>query len=395
MKKIAVIKIGARVSYGKLDKSSNIKRGKDTSGGNGEAKAIIDILYKGGADITLFTDNLSSFYYPDFLKVKNIIKLYDNNILEKELLQSNFDSLVIVNGNYNCFGGVEESIKLDICNYYLINKFNGSIYYCLCDPALTLNKNIYSAIKGKQWGSKYNENDLNITREDIIYISQAFNTEELYKIINKGKNNVKVSKENIIHFPFEKFPCLYSTNKVVNSTKQYDLLYGGTLRGGRRCKDIVKFYFNHPDLNVELFGKIKLDKLQIINNKYFKFKYIPTIGEPVNYTEFCSKMSSSFSHIVIGDELYKKLADIPQRTYESMMAGVITLIDESLDKLHRVYGDNKILNQLYVKNGEEAEKLILKIKQSKTLFDDIIIEQNKLINFDYSLYCKKLVDILK
>ena len=75
-KKLAVIKIGARICFGKVNKNGEYKNPRDTSGGNGEARAIIEMLHRGGADITIMTNVADDDYKPEQYKFVNIIDLY-------------------------------------------------------------------------------------------------------------------------------------------------------------------------------------------------------------------------------------------------------------------------------------------------------------------------------
>jgi hypothetical protein len=78
MHKLAVCKIGGRISFGKVDKDCNISNARDTSGGNGEAKAMIDIANKSGKfDITVLTKTTSKDYFPPIYKFVDIVKLLE------------------------------------------------------------------------------------------------------------------------------------------------------------------------------------------------------------------------------------------------------------------------------------------------------------------------------
>lgn len=414
--KVAVIKIGSRISFGSIEKQNSgpafslfgdanenakdiIKPSKDTSGGNGEAKSIINILYKGGADVTIYTKILNNDYLPEQYKFRNILNLYNSRELSNNLNSENFDALIVVNGNYNCFGGAEDSILLDLANYNAINAFNGRVFYCLCDPALTLT-DVWKNVKSKPWASNHNESDLRITRDDIIYICQAYDTEVIKNKLVSQKTDNKINICKFLHYPFEKFPALEDNNYMPdNFNPEYDLLYGGTMRSGRRNKKMVKFYYGYSDdINVEMFGKLKEDELNNIRDKYFAGNRSPKFGQPVNYLEFCKKMNSSLAHIVIGDKLYEESNDVPQRTYESICAKVITFIDADIDTAKRVYGSNDFLKDfMYVKDHNDVEKKINMIKNDNNLRQQIIDQQLKCIfpNSNAKEYCENFVNLIK
>lgn len=82
MHKMAICKIGGRISFGKVDRNGNFSNAKDSSGGNGEAKAIIDIAKKSGAfDITILTRLAKNDYIPEDYKFVDIVKTYNEGHL--------------------------------------------------------------------------------------------------------------------------------------------------------------------------------------------------------------------------------------------------------------------------------------------------------------------------
>jgi hypothetical protein len=397
--KVAVIKLGSRISF----------NANDTSGGNGEARSIIKMLKEGGADVHIYTK---------ILKKDNLVEDYKwhnlTDILEKGYtswhgptfsglpgthlpLQTDgptifpYDALVVLNGNVNFFGGAEDPEQL--LNYQIINAFDGPVYYIFCDPELTL-KQVWPSVKKKEWGSKWTEKQLNITRTDITYLSQPHDVEKV--LADFGKN--EVGPKNIIHFPFEKFPCL-NEQLPFNPTPKVDLSYGGTMRGGKRIKKMVKFYFGHPsDISVEMFGKIDsedFDKLKGTPGLPPGTRE-PTFTGAVRYDEMLPKMNEAMAHCVIGDPWYEDINDMAQRAYESIWSNVVTFIDIDLDQLRRVYGaDPQLADFLYVSTRQELSEKIQLLKTDIELRRHIVEAQLAAINFDAKLYCTSFVNLLK
>ena len=80
----------------------------------------------------------------------------------------------------------------------------------------------------------------------------------------------------------------------MNYSPSYDLLYGGTLRAGRRIKKIVNWYYNHPTLNIELFGNMDQDKIDAVAKKQYGDGYFkPNFNDPVNYLDNSRKMNKA------------------------------------------------------------------------------------------------------
>ena len=364
--KIAVVKLGARVSYSS----------QGTSGGTGEAISIINML-KSYADVTVFTKILKKDKNPDDVTFVDI---------EDDCNTANFDALVVINGSVNFFGGAEDWHQ--IMNYKIINEFDGPIFYTYCDPELTL-RNIWPSVSVKEWASNWKQEDIELKNEEIIWLCQPYNTDFVQENLKK---NVVFPKK-LVHFPFEKFPCM-NERLPFNENPSVDLSYGGTMRGGKRIEKMVKFYFGHEKINVEMFGKIELKdfpKKKLINNPA-----PPKFTGPVKYDQMLTKMNDALAHVVIGDPFYEKSSDVAQRTYESIWSSVVTFIDADLDKEKRVYGKSPILSDfLYVSSRKDVEDKILALKGNKEIRKQIVDLQFKTVNFDKDAYCKSFIDTIK
>jgi hypothetical protein len=367
--KVAVIKLGSRISF----------NARDTSGGNGEARSIINMLHKGGAEVHIFTkilakDDLRSEYHW-------------HNIADEYLSLVGYDHLVVLNGSVNFFGGAEDMEQL--LNYCMINDFPGKVTYIFCDPSLTL-KQIWPAVEKKPWGNKWSEKQLNITRKDITYLSQPFDVD---KVKGKLKGN-EIIPSNIVHFPFEQFPCM-NESIPFNNDPEVHLSYGGTMRGGKRQKKMAKFYFGQPDfINVEMFGKISaedFDEKHIANLKH------PNFTGPVKYDEMLSKMNKAMAHVVIGDPWYEQINDIPQRLYESIMAGVVTFVDSDMDQVRRVFSNlaPDLQDFIYVNSKEDLASKLEYLIAYPNFRKQIHELQVAAINFDADKYCKSFITALK
>lgn len=364
--KVAVFKFGARISFGSVT----------SSGGTGEALAIIRMLHEGGYDVTAYT-SVNERDKKGFVPTKDIVSSQD------EILQS--DAIVVINGNVNFFGGKEDIHG--IIGYSLINRFKGPVFYVMCDPSLQFGQ-IWNVVKRKEWGSKWTAEELMITRDDIIYISQPYDTGKVLESLKA--NHIKPGK--IAHFPLEKFPCMNKQmgEPIIETT---DLSYGGTMRGGKRQEKMVKFYFGHPpDICVEMFGKIALRefKKEIVNDQT-----PPIFSGKVSYSRMLKKMNSTVAHCVIGDPWYEEINDIPQRLYESVWARSVTFVDADMDACRRAFGTDQELSKfLYVETRDQLTDRIRQLKNDETMRRDILARQIDVINFDQRQYCNDFTNLL-
>lgn len=370
--KTAVIKIGSRIAYG----------GRDTSGGNYEAKHIVEMLVKGGASVEIYTKILKKDIIPDNLVIWNIEDKY------KTINEEGYDCLICINGNFNMFGGAE--CPDQILNYWIINKFKGPVFYIYCDPALNL-KQVWGSIEKKEWASNWKKEDIYISRKDIRYISQPYDLDAVKDIICTG--DIYIPQIN--YYPFEKFPCMDEFIPM-KENPTVDLSYGGTMRGGKRIKKMLKYYFGYPtDIKVEMFGKIILDDFVDACNKiYGKMLQAPVFTKPVDAEEYLVKSNDSISHVVIGDQWYEG-RDMPQRCYQSIWTSVITFIDIDLDPDKKVLGKSEICSKFnYVSSREDVEKRLRAIKDFPAMRKEIIAEQLNAIRFNEEEFCKGFVKLL-
>ena len=368
MMKVAIIKLGSRIST-----SSN-----DSSGGTGETLSIINMLVKAGIEVDAFTKILSKDKKPDNFRVFDLIENINN------INKVGYEALIVLNGNVNYFGGVDDPYQT--LNYKVINTFKGKVFYIHCDGNLYL-KQIWPSIEKKPWNSNYNKKDIYIARNDIIYITQSKNIDLVAEKANKC--DIKISK--VIYFPLEKFPLINDPNIIeFNENPKYDLLYGGTFRNGRREEDMIKFYFGYTNFNVTMFGKI--DQTNFTKNKE-NLSY-PNFEKSVDYKNFKNKMNESIATVIIGDKIYKKQNDLAQRIYECILSNTVVLIDSSYDYEKRVFKDSYLQEFCYVNSREDVEHRLSLLKDNN--FRKTILEkQLEDTKINITSYCNDFVNVIK
>ena len=364
--KVALIKLGSRISI-----SSS-----GTSGGTGEALSIIKMLNIAGVEVDAYTKVLDKDEKPSYFNIYNIEDSYKNI--------DGYDSLIVLNGNVNYFGGLDDPSQT--LNYYIINHFNGPVYYIMCDCNLLL-KQIWPSIEKKKWASNYSREDIFITRKDIKYVSQAMFT---HKVKEKAcKQGIDI--EDVIYYPTEKFPLITLEDLDFNDYPEYDLLYGGTFRGGKREDDMIKYYFGHSkEFKVGMFGNISYD-----NFKKEKVQNLsaPVFEKSVSYSEFSNKMRESAATVIIGDPLYKSWGNLAQRIYESIRVGNVVLIDSNYDFTKRVFSSKDLQEFNYVSSRFDVEDRLRKIRDS-SFRKDLLTSQRECTIINKYKYCSDFASII-
>lgn len=366
--KLAVIKIGFRINE------------NQNGSADGEVYSIVKLLSHMN-EVHCYTQ------IKDDDKVINIPNVYTHDIFEYKN-NSSFDALIVINGGL-WFNNIDE---YQIENLKLINSFKGKIFYFLCDPMLIPKQYYNDVLKEYDFGKlnkKYSIDEINITRDDIVFITQQYDLDSTKESLKKEN----ILFKDVIHFPFYKFP-LYNNNRLdKNLKKEVDLIYGGSFRYDNRTEKFIKFYFGiTKDISVELFGH---NNLSYFDGDKINGLRVPKFSEQVKYNQFLNKMSTSLSTVCIGDKSYEG-KNLTQRIYESILSNCITFIDEDFDSYHLVYGlNNNLSDFLYVNNRDDLINKIRLIKRDRELFDTTIDMQYECVKIDKNKYAKDLNNILR
>lgn len=372
--KIAVIKLGARITW-------------NTGGAvaPGEAVSICKALTLGGAEVHVFTKIIKKDTLDPSITWHDIADADQGDL---DML----DVLVVINGNVNFFGGAED--REQILNYEIINNFQGRVVYIMCDPELQL-KQIWPFGPKKEWGTKYREENVFISRDDIEVLSQPFDL----KAVKAGWKGVPIAK--FFHFPMERFPYLNGAVSPTNSPT-VDLMYGGTPRGGRRIPNLYKWYWNLPkDISAEIFGSIDTDDFfkhpKIgLSPLFMKDSAAPTFTGKVKYDQVLPKMSTALAHLATGDPSYETLDIIPQRVAECHTAGNIVFVDSNMDKSRRIYPVGTMAHDfLYVQSQAELVDRLRIVKADSGIRHELLEAQRTATNFDAVTFCASLVQALR
>jgi len=340
--KVAVIKIGGRIA--------NEGHGITSF----EAVSISKMLSIGGFNADCFT-KISNKDKP--IKGLNILEITEHY----KSISDNYDTLIVINGNVNFYGGVETTDQL--LNLHIINNFKGHIFYVFIDTLLPL-KNVWNSVEKKPWGKKYSKNDILITRNDIIYVTMCYDTEAVFNITKK----TDIHPKNVLYFPFEKYAFFGKRLKTIG-TKSTDLIYGANSFRNKREKKLIKFYFNLPeDINAEFYGKMKEDDF---NTKLTFNKRYPAFNPPVQYKENLEALNKSISTINISDA-FNEGRQLNPRIYETVLANVVSFMDRDYDPLKKAFKEKELQEFLYISSQTELIEKIRKLKLDNQYMNRII-----------------------
>lgn len=399
-KRVLVAKFGGsngRICFGKVSKDGTVKRSRDITSGCTEAKTVIDILERSGKfEIGVLTKILDKDWLPDKYEFYSTLELGHED-MDKFFAEKKFDCMLVINGSINCFGGAEDAMVPDLCIYRMMHYFPGKIFYCQCDLALNLMLDVYDYISSKPWSSKYKREEYDISKKDITMITQANDLDAHLKEVNKPKM-YQFKRKQLKHFSFEKYPVIMPFAHVdVNPSPAYDLGYGGTLRGGRRIKKIVKYYFGYPaSVSVHLYGKLDDPKLlEAAKKAHGDSVVMPDMGTICNFEDNGKVLNQALATVVIGDELFERTQTVQQRAWQAMCANVIALIDIDLDRDKKLFGTDDFMKRfMYVSSRDDVMKRLDGIKQRPEIRDIVLKRQQDMLKFNAESWANELASAL-
>ena len=226
-------------------------------------------------------------------------------------------------------------------------------------------------------------------------ITQAKDLDAHLKEVNKPKM-YQFKREQLKHFSFEKYPVIMPFAHVDrNESPKYDLGYGGTLRGGRRIKKLVKYYFNYPEsISVNLYGKLDDPKLlESARKHYGDSMRMPDLGTICNFVDNGKVLNQSLATIVIGDEIFERTQTVQQRAWQAICANVIAFVDEDLDKDKTFYGHDDVMKRfMYVANQDDVIKRIEGLRKKPELRDYILKKQQEMASFNVESWANELAN---
>jgi len=364
--KIGILKLGANISWGK----------NAFSAGNADIHTMCRALSP-HFEIHVISGKTRNTKIPSAGKFHNILSVDINSL--------DLGALLVFNGNVNFFGGSES--KEGIFNYVHINKFKGPVFYINTDGQLPF-KQIWPSIASKEWAPHWKEEDVVVTRKDIVYITQGRNIPKTKKYYEKQKGII--IPESYQHFPLEK-AILINPPKIRHAnTRNYELIFGGRVRSSGRRKDLIEFYVKKSDnLRVLLFGGLNKKTLGIPDMP----ENVKLTGKILN-SSFMSKMSQGKATCIIGDPFYHGNF-FTLRMYESILSGVVTFIHYKMDPEKEFYHDERLRNFLTVKSGKELTKKMKGITLDDHMELIYMQYQDVVENFNTEQYSQDLNQILR
>lgn len=288
---------------------------------------------------------------PNYLsdKLPNNINTYEINSIKDYFLRNGVDCEVI---DYHFEGELD---KILVMNYF-VNFYGGEnrpqlienvkwlaqqkeVYYLFLDYNIPF-KQLFPIIKRKKWFD-----ELNVKEEDVFYIPKVISQ---FKDLEKVKSKNKV--EEVRYFPLANH---FLTEKEVENTSEYDLVYLGSYRAGSRHKKMLDYFFNR---DLKILTTLPLNK--------FEYNKAPESINKVTPDKILETNAKGLCTIILPETHYNDNV-ITLRILEGLLSNQIIFIDEKFDSKKTIFDDDF----LYVKNGDELEERIKLLKENKELYN--------------------------
>jgi hypothetical protein len=163
--------------------------------------------------------------------------------------------------------------------------------------------------------------------------------------------------------PLFLMPCYAMQTEELTAAKQYDLVFPTRdfhKLSDSRLKKIVAYHTADESQHNLIIGDIrhlhKLTKFMKIH-QYKNWQYATEYAGNIAFNQLAQRMSKSYATVVIGDDAYEHWSLIPNKLGEALQAGVFAFIDNDTDKEHRLFGDDKTLEQLSYVNANDVRRM--------------------------------------
>lgn len=309
-------------------------------------------------------------------RVDVISKKHSDNVLSFDEVEdiNDYDILMVIGAAINFFGGKENPIIIN--NYKLMSQWKGQYINILQTDMRLPFKQLWPSIKNRGWG--YTKDEVWVNSK-INIISQSSDLED----VSKQYNNDDFTDLSFSYFPIDKYIC-YFLKGIDNKEKEFDLIYGGSFRGGNRAKKFEQYLMGDiaDKFNVHVFGSISEKQLQKINGDIT----LPSIGKKVPMDKMRDELNRSLVNIIVGEKKYNNNMTTV-RLWESSFTNSVVLIEEEFDKNHEIFKyseENEIRlwgntdNIRYFKNKQELIHNIEAIK-SDIYLQGILLAQQKFL----------------
>lgn len=296
---------------------------------------------------------------------------------------NHYDKVLIIPGTFAFYHNDPKGFIFKV--YSLLAKVKNPIYVLSTEVTVPL-KQLY---KQAQRFMDIDQDDINISAP-IKFISLNQDPEVNDRLIDENEFNVGWKK----YFNFDIFAAYCNLkngvlDKVKNVKQDFDVIYGGAWRGGRRSDAFYNYLCDVP-FKTGVYGTITQKQLLKLNDKYNVHDY-PTILKKVPGNKVVEETSRGMATFVPGEKNMQEMTTA--RVWESMLSNAVTFIDESYDPNHTIMPASDF-NYLHNDKQEFIKKIDALVK-SQALRKSLVQAQHGIVlSFDYEKWLDDFNQIL-
>lgn len=367
------IKIGLTTLSG-----AKIYEGKNSN--SSEILAIAQSLNNVGLDCDILSDGIKNLTET---KQQRTVNLFDiptehpsSSDINYHIVDYNttnpkqYDILLIMNAGMDFYGGEIQKSTIKIMDFIQGTSDNCKIFYLMNDIALPFVQLGHKILSKKNFDGGINPKNYILNKP--ITILTDFSDHEYIKKLNTNhlcQHNI----DDVITLPTNKL-ILEDPNwksLAVENTSEFDLIYGGSFRSGKRAKDMYEYFIKTgKELKNAFYGSLK--------EKHFeKFLQsdgvVPEILGKMPSNEVIKNNARGIASVIMTEKCYTDF--VTRRVIETILGGCVMFYDEKFARYDvMVDKDFQIVNS--------SEELIEKVKELKTnhaLRDKIIKGQFEIL----------------
>lgn len=321
-----------------------------------------------------YSVDVISKYQDDNLDIISVDNVDDLN---------HYDKVLIIPGTFAFYHNDPTGFIFKV--YSLLAKVKNPIYVLSTDVTVPL-KQLY---KQAQRFMDINEEDINISAP-IKFISLNQDEKVNDSLIDNDEFNVGWKK----YFNFDIFAAYCNLkndvfDKVKNVEQDFDVIYGGAWRGGRRSDAFYNYLCDVP-LKTGVYGTITQKQLSKLSDKYGATDF-PELLKKVPGNKVVEETSRGIATFVPGEKNMQQMTTA--RVWESMLSNAVTFIDESYDPNHTIM-PTSAFNYLHNDKQEFIEKMNM-LKKSEEFRQSLIQQQHNIVSsFDFGKWLNDFNQIL-
>lgn len=279
------------------------------------------------------------------------------SVQEASINSEKYDAVLVMNSSPNFFSGEFNEGVISI--YKLLAKLHCPIFYLFNDMRLKPPQ-LWTRVRTKKWNI-WREEDFKITAP--VYIVSQFKSIGGRWLDNLAK---RVDLRDVKHVDFGVWLLDGYQSKLIENDGEYDLIYGGSFRGGSREQKFEEFLFGRRS-SVAIYGSMKESQFGNAGDANGQPEFL---RKKVKAADVIKMNAKGFSTIVVGEKGYNGNIETI-RLYEAMLASSVCFIDDDFDSAHEILGNGFS----YVKSGDEIDEKIALLKSDQGLHSQILEDQ--------------------